>query len=73
MTTKSQSINITLESDVLDLLSVRAAKEGKSVSGMAEALILDALERHEDLTLSHLATVREAKGGQTIAHDDAWK
>ncbi|MEK7800966.1 MAG: hypothetical protein AAB276_00800 [Pseudomonadota bacterium] len=73
MTTQNQRINITLESDVLDLLSVMAVKERKSVSGMAKTLILDALERHEDLALFHLVSMREAKGEKRIAHDGAWK
>lgn len=73
MTTINPRINVTLESDIAALLGNLAEKEGKSVSGMAKSLILDALERHEDLALSHLATVREAKGGKTISHDDVWK
>jgi phage gp16-like protein len=73
MTTINPRINVTLEADIAALLGNLAEKEGKSVSGMAKSLILDALERHEDMALSRIAQLRDSKGSKTISHDDAWK
>lgn len=73
MTTINPRINVTLEADIAILLGSLAEKEGKSISGMAKSLILDALDRHEDMALSHIAQRRDSKGVPTISHDDAWK
>lgn len=73
MTTINPRINVTLESDVVSLLNSLAVKEGKSVSGMAKTLILDALDRHEDVALARLAQSRDVKSVKTVSHEDVWK
>ena len=40
---------------------------------VAQELIVEALDRHEDLLLSDIAMKREQKAKRTIPHDKAWK
>ncbi len=52
-----------------------AKREKKSVAGLTKELVLDALERREDLALSLLAEQREQehKGKKNKSHADAWR
>lgn len=56
-----------------DLLVLIAKQENKSVSGLAKELILEALERREDVFLSAVAKVRDVDGTERVRHDDAWE
>jgi hypothetical protein len=73
MPTKNPRINITFEESTAGLLSYLAQQEHKSVSGLAKELILDALERREDMFLSAIAEARDHIGSKKVKHDDAWK
>jgi hypothetical protein len=73
MPAKNPRINITLEESVAGLLASLAAQEHKSVSSLAKELLLEALERREDMTLSSLAKRRDLIKTKRIKHDDAWK
>ncbi len=73
MPTKNPRINITVEEAAADLLAIMAKREKKSISSIAKELILDALERREDLALSELAHMRESENGKRVKHKDAWK
>ena len=73
MSTKNPRISVTFEEDAADLLVSLAKKENKSVSTLAKELILDALERREDLALSTIAQVRDKKSIKKVEHEDAWK
>ena len=73
MPTSNPRLNITLEPQVAGLLSSLAEQEHKSVASMAKELILDALERREDLYLSEVAMLREKTAEPMISHEDAWK
>ncbi len=73
MATKNPRINITFEQATARLLSHLADQEHKSVSGLAKELVLEALDRREDMVLSAFAEVRENEKGPRIKHDDAWK
>lgn len=55
------------------MLTEIAAHEDKSLSTVAQELIVEALDRHEDMLLSGLAMKREQKSKKTIPHDKAWK
>lgn len=55
------------------LLSHLAEHEHKSVSSLAKELIIEALERREDMVLSAIAEIRDVKNAKRIKHDDAWK
>ncbi|HSX20403.1 MAG TPA: DUF6290 family protein [Gammaproteobacteria bacterium] len=73
MPTKNPRINITFEEATAGLLTNMAKKEHKSVSSLAKELILEALERREDMNLAALAEARDKAKVKWIKHDDAWK
>ena len=73
MPTKNPRLNVVLDELLYESLSNLAKKEDKSMSIVARELIQDALDKHEDLSLSELAIKRESKSKRTIKHDKAWK
>ena len=73
MPTKNPRINITFEETAAELLTTMAKQENKSVSSMAKELILEALERREDVVLSAIAQVRDIESAKKVKHDDVWK
>ena len=73
MPTKNPRINITLEESTAGLLASLAEHEQKSISSLAKELLLEALERREDMTLSAIAEIRDTKNAKRIKHDEAWK
>ena len=58
MPTKNPRINITFEETTVGLLAHLAKQEHKSVSSLAKELVLEALERREDMVLSAIAKSR---------------
>ena len=74
MSTKNPRINITFEEAYLELLASLAEQENKSVSSLAKELILEALDKREDMALSEIAKAREeVEETRKIKHEDAWK
>ena len=73
MPTKNPRINITLEKSIAGLLTNLAEQEHKSVSNLAKELVLEALERREDIALSAIAEIRDVIKVKRVKHDDAWK
>lgn len=73
MSTKNPRVNITFERTTVKVLVSLAKQEHKSISGLAKELILDALERREDIVLSTIAKARDIERAKMIKHDDAWK
>lgn len=73
MPTKNPRINITFEESTANLLFYLADQEHKSVSGLAKELILDALERREDMFLSGIAESRDYAESKKVKHVDVWK
>jgi hypothetical protein len=73
MPTKNPRINITLEESTAGLLASLAEHEHKSISSLTKELVLEALERREDMALSALAELRDKPKAKKVKHDDAWK
>ncbi len=73
MPTTNPRINITLEKALALLLEQQAKLEHKSISNLAKELILEALERREDMALSAIAEIRDRKSAKRIKHEDVWK
>ena len=74
MPTKNPRLNITFEEGTLSLLSQLAEAEKKSISNVAKALIIEALERREDIYFSALVEEREKLNqAPLVSHEDAWK
>lgn len=73
MATLHPRINITFDAPTAQLLTQLAHQKHRSVSSLARELIMEALERHEDIALSALADIRESQKQKRIKHEDAWK
>ena len=73
MPTKNPRLNVVLSKVVLRALAEIAKHEDKSLSVVAQELIVEALDRHEDLLLSRLAVKRESQSKKTVPHDRAWR
>lgn len=73
MATKNPRINVALEKNTAQLLAKLAKQKRRSVSKLAQELILEALERQEDLYFSALADACDTEKKPRIAHKDAWK
>ena len=74
MPTLNPRLNITLLPETAALLTRLAKQEKKSVASLAKEMVMDALERREDISLSLLADRRESaqKGKKTYSHNEAW-
>lgn len=73
MPTKNPRINITLEESTANFLATLAEHEHISVSSLAKELLLEALERREDVALSTIAEIRDKAKVKRVKHDTAWK
>ena len=73
MPTNNPRINITLEESTASILASQAEQEHKSVSSLVKELILEALERREDMALSAIAKARDTGKVKRIKHNDAWR
>jgi hypothetical protein len=73
MPTKNPRINITFDPELVSVLVSVAKQEQVSLSSLAKELILEALERREDVTLSAIAQARDVNTTKMVSHDKAWK
>jgi predicted DNA-binding protein len=73
MATKKTRINITCEKETIHLLTELAKKQDRSTAGFAKELILEALEKREDIALSKLAQIRDISTATRIAHKSVWE
>ncbi len=73
MPTKNPRLNVVLTKTILQALTEIAKHQDKSLSIIAQELIVEALDRHEDILLSSLAMKRELHSKRSVAHDRAWK
>ena len=63
-------INVNLEPKLLDILNMVADKKHCSISSLSRELIIEALERREDLALCQIADLRDNE--PDTDHDNAW-
>jgi hypothetical protein len=75
MPTANPRLNVTFQPETAALLARLAKREGKSVASLTKELVLDALDRREDIALSLLAERREKeqKGKKFYSHEEAWR
>ena len=73
MPTLTPRLNITVPAEISALLFQKAKNNKTSMSKAALELIIDAIERDEDLYFSQLADKRERSSKKRIPHEDAWK
>jgi hypothetical protein len=70
---KKPKINIIFEEETVGLLSILAKQEHRSIASLARELIIEALDRREDMALSAIAESRDVKHSKVVDHEDAWK
>lgn len=73
MPTVNPRINVTFEQEVSSQISSLAAQEHKSASRLVKELVIEALERREDVYFSELAESRDVENSKKISHKNAWK
>ena len=73
MPTLNPRINVTFEPELNEQLNALAVLEHKSSSKLVKELVIEALEKREDIYLSDVADKRDKKGAKKISHTDAWK
>lgn len=73
MPTKNPRISITMEESLASILLKLAEQENQSLSSLAKELVLEALERREDMALSAIATIRDVPKAKRIKHKNVWK
>jgi hypothetical protein len=73
MPTQNPRINITVDESIASLLASLADQEHTSISNITKELVLEALERREDIALSAIANIRDTKQAKRIKHSDVWK
>jgi predicted DNA-binding protein len=54
-------------------LNTLAEQEHKTLSAFVKELIIDALDRREDMILSGIAESRDTQNAKRVSHEDAWK
>ena len=69
----SPRINITVPRKIAAELHSKSVKNGVSVSRTALDLLIDAMERDEDLYFSGLADRRETQNKRWLSHAEAWQ
>lgn len=65
---KNPQFNITFEAKTADILNSLAKQEDKTVSNLIKELILEALDRREDMILSVIAESRDTQHAKKIDH-----
>lgn len=73
MPTNNPRINVTFEPELSNQITSLAAREHKSASKLIKELVIEALEKHEDIYLSSIAESRDVKNQKTVSHKNAWK
>lgn len=73
MPTNNPRINVTFESKLNDQINAIAIHEHKSASKVIKELVIEALEKREDVYLSSFAESRDTENQETVNHQDAWK
>ena len=75
MPTKNPRVNVVLERPLYEALGRLARRDGASLSAKARDLLLDAMERDEDLVLGEIAAERERTFDRSaaLAHHEVWR
>ena len=72
MATTNPRLNITIPKEIADILNKKAVRNKIPLSKVALELLLDALERDEDVYFSKIASEREKNNKKWISHNKAW-
>lgn len=72
MATNKKRINVTLDSEMEEVLDQLAKRDQMSQSAKALQLMKVAIELDEDAVLEEMAIKRDTKDAKFISHDKAW-
>ena len=72
MGTKTQRINVTLDSEDLKLVQLLSKKQNLSMSCIIKKMVQDWLEDYEDMLLMHKIEEREKENNPLISHEEYW-
>lgn len=73
MATRHPRIAVTVDESTREAIGFLAKKERKTLSMMANEMLMEALELKEDLYFSRLAEEREAMNEKTYTHEEVCK
>lgn len=72
MTTKTQRINVTLDSEDLEIIYLLSQKQKLSMSSMIKKMVHEWLEEYEDMKLIQQIEEREKANNKLISHEEYW-
>ncbi len=72
MSTKTQRINVTLDSDDLEIIQILSRKQKMSMSSVIRQMLHEWLEEYEDLRLIQKIEKREKEMNKLISHEEFW-
>ena len=73
MATKNPRINVTFEEQNIEFFASIAKSERKSLSCVLKELVIEALERREDVCFSKIAEKLDVANVKNHSYEDAWK
>lgn len=72
MTAKTQRINVTLDSEDLEIIQLLSQKQRLSMSSIIKKMVHEWLEEYEDMKLIRRIEQREKKNNKLISHEEYW-
>lgn len=72
MATNKKRINVTVDSDMEEIIELLAKRDQMSQSAKAVQLMKVAIELDEDEILDQMAEKRDTKDSRFISHDEVW-
>ncbi len=72
MSTKTQRINVTLDSEDLEIIQILSSKQKLSMSSIINKIVHEWLEDYEDMRLIHKIEEREKEKNPLISHEEYW-
>lgn len=73
MAVKNPRINVAFGESDLDLFTILASQEKKSIASLVRELTLEALELREDLYLSKAAAKLDGNNVNAYTHNETWE
>lgn len=72
MAAKTQRINVTLDSEDLEIIYLLSQKQKMSMSSLIKKMVHEWLEECEDMKLIKRIEEREQENNKLISHEEYW-
>jgi len=72
MSAKSHRINVTLDTEDLEIIQILSNKQKLSMSAVIKKMVHDWLEDYEDMLLIKKIEEREKEKNPLISHEEYW-